>query len=394
MTDVFGVRYVSALRAGSGQQLDALTTMRATSRTHWVVTRENMMRTKIGILFLLAISAPAAQASMFCVGNTAELLAALATAETEFNVSEIKLKTGTYFAPAPNGFLFRGSQGGSSWIGITGGWNSDCTARTQSVYATLLQGNALGPVLWFNIPMASPSRRVYLENFMIVGGETAANTSGGGLRYSGSYDGAFQELYLYNLLISGNHSNYFAGGMDVYMGEGSVRLSNVLFSNNSASLQFGHGSVTIAKGDTVGGGVTVINSTFGNGSCNPGSGRGCGLALRTMNNAVANVYNSVFGSNVTGDLNFELTAAKHVYRSNVPSILGVTTSLTDVATFDPQLTPTCELPQNSPLINWGMSVAELPFTPLGFDLVGQPRVNGRLDAGAFESPNQFRDGFE
>lgn len=349
----------------------------------------------LALLPVLLLGAQRAQASMFCVGSTAELQAALAAAETEYNVSEIKLKTGTYFAPAPSGFVFRGLQGGSSWLVIVGGYNSDCTARTLSVYATLLQGNGLNSVLSIEMPNGSPSRRVYLENFMIVGGDTPsnANTSGGGLRYSGSYDGGFQELYLYNLLISGNHSNYFAGGMDVYMGDGGVRLANVLFSNNSAALQFGQGSVTIARGDTVGGGVDVINSTFANGSCTPGSGRGCGLALRTQGNAVARVYNSLFGGHAIGDLNFELSAAKQVYRSNVPSILGVTTTLSDVVNVDPQFTATFELAPASPFINWGMSPG-LPFQPLGYDLVGQLRVNGVIDAGAFESPRSFFSGFE
>ncbi len=334
-------------------------------------------------------------ASMFCVGNTTELISALAAAETEHNVSEIKLKAGTYFSPAPSGFQFRGNQGGSSWLIIVGGYNSDCTARTLSVYATLLQGNGLNSVINVEMPNGSPSRRVYLENFMIVGGSTppSSNISGGGLRYSGSFDGGFQELYLYNLLISGNHSGYFSGGIDVYMGDGGVRVANVLFTNNSAALQFGQGSVTIARGDTVGGGVAVVNSTFANGSCNPGSGRGCGFALRTQNNAVATVHNSLFGGHVTGDLNFELSAQKHVYRSNVPSILGITSTQTDVVNVDPQFTSTFELAPTSPFINWGMS-SGLPFQPLGFDLVGQLRVNGVIDAGAFEHPRGFASGFE
>jgi hypothetical protein len=352
-----------------------------------------MRRLIVSVVLLFALQR--ADASMSCVGNTAELISALAAAETEHNVSEIKLKAGTYFSPAPNGFLFRGNQGGSSWLVIVGGYNSDCTARTLSVYATLLQGNGLNSVIDFEMPNGSPSRRVYLENFMIVGGNTPPNQniSGGGLRYSGSFDGGFQELYLYNLLISGNQSARYSGGMDVYMGDGGVRLWNVLFSNNSASLQFGHGSVTIARGDTVGGGAAIVNSTFANGSCNPGSGRGCGFALRTQNNAVATVHNSLFGGHVTGDLNFELSAQKHVYRSNVPSILGIASSLTDVVNVDPQFTSTFELASSSPFINWGMS-SGLPFQPLGYDLVGQPRINGIIDAGAFEHPRSFASGFE
>lgn len=345
------------------------------------------------VLSLLAVQR--VDASMFCVGNTSELISALASAETEHNSSEIKIKAGTYFSPSPAGFNFRGNQGGSSWLILVGGYNSDCTARSLSAYATLFQGNALNSVLTIDMPNGSPSRRVYMENFMIVGGTTPPNSniSGGGLRYNGSFDGGFQELYLYNLVISGNQSGYFSGGMDVYMGDGAVRLANVLFSNNSASLQFGQGSVTIARGDTVGGGVAVVNSTFANGGCNPGGGRGCGFALRTQNNATTTVHNSLFGGHATGDLTFELSAQKHVYRSNVPSILGIVSSLTEVVNVDPQFTSTFELASTSPFINWGLS-SGLPFQPLGFDLVGQGRVNGVIDAGAYEHPRSFASGFE
>ena len=102
------------------------------------------MKTQSGVvaaalLALATLSSIDAEAATFCVGSSDALAAALATAETNGEDNDIRLRTGVYDAP-DTGFRIDLLEGQHS-LSVAGGFTDEaCIQRTHAASATILDG--------------------------------------------------------------------------------------------------------------------------------------------------------------------------------------------------------------------------------------------------------------
>lgn len=96
-------------------------------------------------LLAMILSSPAA-ATVYCVNSVSTLNSAFSSANSaaEGSTHDIRIRPGTY--NVPNGLEFNpdGDKDGKNFS-MTGGWNSDCSARTTNASATVLNANAASP---------------------------------------------------------------------------------------------------------------------------------------------------------------------------------------------------------------------------------------------------------
>lgn len=97
------------------------------------------------LLAATAIGGNAAEAATYCIANVSGLNAAVAAANDadEGSTHELRLRPGTYAVPGGIDFDPAGNKD-SKVFSLTGGWNSDCSARTINASATVLNGAAAG----------------------------------------------------------------------------------------------------------------------------------------------------------------------------------------------------------------------------------------------------------
>lgn len=97
------------------------------------------LRVTMALLAGAFFFAPAAQATIYCVNNVSALDAAFSSANSapEGSVQDIRVRPGTYAVSAGLIFYPAGGKDGKEFS-LTGGWNSDCSARTTNPSATIL----------------------------------------------------------------------------------------------------------------------------------------------------------------------------------------------------------------------------------------------------------------
>lgn len=130
-----------------------------------------------------AIAAPVAAAD-FCVGTSAQLQQALTTASANGQDDLIRVRTGSYEAPA-GGFVMHEAAGENGRrLAVSGGWRrtewGDCSERSDDPRLTVFDGNGLARVADFALGGDS-SLRVELLT-ILKGYDDADKSCGGGLR--------------------------------------------------------------------------------------------------------------------------------------------------------------------------------------------------------------------
>lgn len=97
------------------------------------------------LLAAAALCSQAATAATYCISNVSGLNASVTAANdaAEGTTHELRLRPGTYAVPAGIDFDPAGNKD-SKVFSLTGGWNSDCSARTINASATVLNGAASG----------------------------------------------------------------------------------------------------------------------------------------------------------------------------------------------------------------------------------------------------------
>ena len=129
-----------------------------------------MIRTLlISALALFPLTGPAAT---FCVDTPAELTAALQTASSNGDNDEIRLKTGDFDAPAPNGFTLSISESESTQI--SGGWsdfnNVPCVVRNNDPGSTSINGGDTHPLLRTTLAVGNLEGHVVIRNLTLRNG--------------------------------------------------------------------------------------------------------------------------------------------------------------------------------------------------------------------------------
>lgn len=369
------------------------------------------MRVVHSILLLATLASPPAMAATYCVGSPDELQQALYAAAASTADDEIRLKPGLY-APAQMLWYTSSNPG---WLSVTGGWEafdgSDCSRQRLDAGATVLDGQHQRRLLGIALFPPEPSGaaiRIGVGNLTLRNGLGEGYNRGGGLQVQNTTE-VYTEVWLDNLIVRDN-SGYFAGGADIYLRHGLLRVVNSLFHRNSAPTTAGAQlSVTLLRGQAAVD-VTIASSTFVDGQC-PGQGtRGCGVLAVLGGDVHLRVINSLFWGNAVADVSLEgangagLGSGTARYEwSRVPLTSGPIVPVEqDGLLLDPRFVdPDADdfrLADNSPYID--RAHASLPVYPqqAGRDLGDQPRLRfAAQDAGAYEnqtSPFVFRDGFD
>lgn len=204
-------------------------------------------------------------------------------------------------------------------------------------------------------------------------------------------------LNLINVTVNHNTCNSTLTGGGGIQANGTLTMSNVTFSGNSAS--GGDGGAIYYNGS----GLTMNNVTVANNAASGGGAGGLHKSTSTLN---ANIRNSIFSGN-TGSASPDVAGAISSQGNNIIRTVGTSTGwiASDLQNVDPLLAPlgyygsslpgtplyyTHALLNNSPAINAGNNcVADLtcaaanPPVALATDQRGAPRA-GNVDVGAYE----------
>ncbi len=222
-----------------------------------------------------------------CVGNSAELQAALNAAGYNGMTDVIKLRKGTYRVSENNNNSFYFNSGEEYGLVIQGGYTANCTAREANPSNTVLDGDGTRRVLslyaWIPDPLP------YIE--VIVDGVTIQNGYGGAMNVGGLF--AETEgigIVLRNNLIRNNEAKYF-GGAYIYSYYGSVSIINNIIADNRAT----EGSIGGVNAQLQYGDAWVINNTIANNSAVSAGG---GLYLAVYDGgSTADIYNNIIWGN-------------------------------------------------------------------------------------------------
>jgi CSLREA domain-containing protein len=230
---------------------------------------------------------------------------------------------------------------------------------------------------------------------MTISGSLIANNTATGA------GGAMQNfststLNLINTTVNGNTCNSTLTGGGGIQANGTLTMSNVTFSNNSAT--GGDGGAIYYNGS----GLAMNNVTVANNTATGGGSGGLHKSTTTLN---ANVRNSIFADN-TGSASPDVTGAISSQGNNIIKTVGASTGwvASDLQNTDPLLSPpgfygspagivrfyTRALTNLSPAINAGNNcvtdltcAAANPPVALTTDQRGASRV-GNVDIGAYE----------
>jgi len=370
----------------------------------------------LGFLLVLvgaSINIPAF-ATTYCVGTATELSNALIAAAASDVDDEIRIRAGVY---QPSQTLVYNSQN-TGWLSVSGGYytfsDNPCGGRNPDARVTVLDGSGLRQIMIINLispTIVGPFTRFLVSNLTLQNGIHSAQFGrGGGMQIYSNINSFDVEYWLDNLIVR-NNRGYFAGGIDLSLKRGLVRVVNSLFDANSAPTSaFGHLAVLIAEASAGNGsGAILLNNTFTGGQCAGDGGRGCGIGLVLCNGVRADVINSMFFNNAISDVNAEGCASTGQGNGSVhyshSRITGTSGNLTPLATSpysaDPRfVNPAAgnfELRNDSFYLNKGLGVPPWygEYTSQQ-DVYGRPRIKtGKLDVGALENQTGlFYDGFE
>ncbi|MCK4782327.1 MAG: right-handed parallel beta-helix repeat-containing protein [Desulfobacteraceae bacterium] len=239
----------------------------------------------------------------FCVGDEAELQAALTTAASNAENDVIQIVQGIHVG----NFIYSSTESNS--LIIEGGYTPGCASRVEDPSNTVLDGNGTGTVLVLANNLAAD---VVVEGLALENG-VASNGKGGGVYSYGS------TVTLTNNVITQNSASNFGGG--VYSYGGTVTLTNNVITQNSASRG---GGVFIEDCTT----IIMTNNEITQNSGEMGGGAyfeySCTTVTLTDNMVLGNqAHGSLYG--VGGGINFHggtVTLTNNVITQNSASNFG------------------------------------------------------------------------
>lgn len=244
------------------------------------------------LMVALAIVSTAAHADeqKFCVTTTSELRAALVAASdggaNQDDQVSIDLAAGTYSTADGLGrFLYTNTSATSS-LHFWGGFNADCSIKTEDASLTVLDGNHATQVL----VLRNSTGYVDLLNLTVQNGETDQPGAGVAMNDVASTSG---DTLLRDLIIRNNHTSRSYGGFRAFAHGGHLLyFDNNLVVDNAADTGYG-------AGELFGEGVVYVRYDTVSDNTAPGTDAGgvlCGGAPD------CEIANSVFWANSNLDL--------------------------------------------------------------------------------------------
>jgi len=356
---------------------------------------------KAALFVLAACFAPAAFAgtNVFCVASPDDLtdaLASLSTSAANTDTDEIRIRTGTYFAPA-GGWV--GSVTTHHALTIRGGYTDvDCTQQTLNASMTVLDGNDTSGVMTINTPLIPDSDiEVSGLTFQHGKGNSAFESNAGGLKIgdpnpiNGGKVLIERNIFRDNSATSNGFSHAVGGLLAATDGDSLIVRGN-LFANNSSPNEAAASFYSNNE-------IDVSNNTFvGNHSTDALLQTRFALDFFTVSGLM--LSNNIFWGNAAGAGEFDINLSGQfthatLVNNDIETATGTAKSATGTLQVDPQFSGNADfrLSASSPLIDAGV---DTPPGGLGnLDLDGSPRIDAAtVDLGAYESSYIFVGDFE
>jgi hypothetical protein len=324
-----------------------------------------------------------ADAANFCAASSSQIVAALAAAETNGENDVLRIVSGIFVSPQPDGFEYEPfslSVDASRNLLISGGFVPGCGAQVIDARQTVLSGALLSPVL----RLRSASGTITLVNFTVTGGYSAASIGAVDISRLGSSDGP--QVRIERLLF-----RYNAGwGALRVQTSNPILLLGSLFHSNLVR----HAAARIVQ-DGIDGSLIVHSNTVADTVAEPGFGT-AGVAFDVAVGTETAVVNNIFWANDNFD--FHLVGTLVPFSWNIYGTAGGNgtfggngNTFTDPFFVDPA-EGDYGLRIDSPAVDTGGKVSP----SVVWDLHGSLRpMNLILDRGALERiPPLFADGFE
>ncbi len=239
---------------------------------------------------MCSFSAHAANAQ-FCVTTTSELRAAL-TAASDGGANQndhvfIAVAAGTYSTTDGLGRFQYKNTSLSSALQIWGGYNADCSQKSDNASLTVLDGAHASEVLF------ASSNAGIIDILTLTIQNADSDQPGSGLDVNDNNSATSGDVLLRDLIIRGNHTtNSFAGFRAFTRGNHALYFDNNLIVDNSAGAAYGGGEL-YGEGQ-----VYVRYDTVSN-NIAPGTAAGGVFCYGTPTCEIAN---SVFWNNANADL--------------------------------------------------------------------------------------------
>ena len=334
----------------------------------------------IAALVFAAVS-NAASAHTFCVADSATFRLALAavsdggTFADEANV--IQMAAGTYATTDINDRFVYVNASATGSIAISGGFDVVCATQQHDATLTVLDGARISQVM----VLRSSAGDVSLSWLSVTNAETTQPGGGLGINDIASTSGG---VYIYDTIITGNHTTSSHGGLRAYTyGNHPLYFDNNLVAFNSADGNFSAGSLIGGAAVYLRQNTIAENFTAGTGI----SGMWCLASPRCI------IANNIAWENPGGDF-YLGSAASLVYNDYTTSSGTTPTQLVGNVSTDPYFTASMagdfHLYTGSPVF----ALSEYSGSYSGLDLEGRPLpTSGRIDLGAY-SETIFSDGNE
>jgi Right handed beta helix region len=354
------------------------------------------MRLAFSLLALAILQAGPAGAAThtFCIGSAAALadaLAGLSNTTDNTDADEIRIRTGTYLAPAGG---WKGAVTTHHDLTIRGGYtDAGCTQQSMNAALTVLDGHKASGVLTIDTP-GLPLSNIEVSGLTFQNGRggNAFESSAGGLKIGDPNPISFgrilveRNIFRENSADGNGFSKAVGGLLAATDGDSLVVRGNLFVGNSSPNAPAGD-----LESNSV---IDVSNNTFIDNTATDNALPGR-VMLDYFTFAGLKLSNNIFWGNATGpgvydvDLNpmqFTGQAGATLRNNDIEAPTGTPVAQTGTRQVDPRFVApgNFRLSHDSPLIDAGVNDADGGLAAV--DLDGAPRVVGTaVDIGAYES---------
>jgi hypothetical protein len=352
---------------------------------------------KVMLLLLLGCtaivdSAPAAT-NIKCVASSSDLvqaLSALSNSPDNIDADEIRIRTGTYFAPAGG---WTGSVTTRHDLSIRGGYtNSGCTLQTMDASMTILDGNDTSGVMTINTP-GLPISNIEVSGLTFQNGNASnpVESNAGGLKIGDPNPinaGKIiveRNVFRHNSAASNGFSKAVGGLLAATDGLPLIVRGNLFVDNTSPN----DSALDVESNNE----IDVSNNTF-SGNRSTDAAQPTRVAVGHFTFTGIHLSNNIFWNNTAsaGEYDLNLSGVFNGERSatladnDIQASTGTAAAEAGTVHVDPGFVGNANfhLADSSPLINAGID------NPAGglasVDLDGAPRIVGsEVDLGAYEN---------